>query len=154
MTPTLSQALPEDAPRLNQISLAAKMHWGYPRVWLNHWAKDLILTSDDWERQRIWKLENGPDIIGFCAFLAGREALEINHMWIAPPWMRQGWGRYLLEEALRRSPHPFSWIEVVSDPHAIEFYEKLGFVLVGEVESYPPGRMLPVLRRAAQPPAR
>ena len=140
-------ALPADAADLSRISVAAKAHWGYPRPWLNHWAKDLILTPDDWDRQAIWKLLLDTELIGFCAIADEGAIYSINHLWIKPGWMRQGWGRHLLAEAIRRSAPDPKPIEVISDPHALPFYLEQGFRQVGETESYPPGRMLPVLRR-------
>ena len=36
-------------------------------------------------------------------------------------------------------------IEVEADPNAVPFYERFGFVTEGKIESYPPGRFLPVM---------
>lgn len=72
-------------------------------------------------------------------FLVTMEATE--------EFMGKGLGRRLLEAALPlavKEPKP---IIVESDPNAEAFYAKLGFVTFDRIESYPPGRYLPVMRK-------
>ena len=60
--------------------------------------------------------------------------------------MAQGIGRRLFEHAVKSlRVRGIDQLTIISDPHAEEFYLKLGARRVGEVPSTPEGRLLPEL---------
>ncbi len=75
-------------------------------------------------------------IVGFATPLVVGDALELEDLFVDPDWMSRGIGRALVrdvvETARRRG---FSQIEVIANPHTVAFYEKVGFVVDGEVET-------------------
>jgi GNAT superfamily N-acetyltransferase len=75
-------------------------------------------------------------IVGFATSLDGGDGLELEDLFVDPEWMTQGVGRALvndvIETARRRG---FSQIDVIANPHALGFYEKVGFVVDREVET-------------------
>ena len=77
------------------------------------------------------------------------DTCELRQVWVAEPLRLQGIGRRLLAEAeaqaIRRGCR-----QLVLSTHSFQapqFYEKLGFAVVSEVEDYPSGHSQVVLRK-------
>ncbi len=136
-----------DLPVLNQISIRSKSHWGYPREWIEKWKDDLTVREKDLEQHTITVAESDGKVVGFCAIQELPERYEIMHTWLLPEAMGQGFGKQLLETALDNAISKPKPIIVESDPNAEPFYAKQGFVTFDRIESYPPGRYLPVMRK-------
>jgi predicted N-acetyltransferase YhbS len=67
-------------------------------------------------------------------------------MWVDPIEMRKGIGRALVHRICEEaSDRGVTLLRIVSDPHAVGFYERMGAVRVGESDSRPAGRRIPVL---------
>lgn len=138
----------EDLPELNRISLASKKYWGYPEQWLMHWKEDLTVTERHLKEQFLMLVANEDQILGFIAISENKDHYEITHLWVKPEHIGRGYGRSLVVKALKeycRNRHP---VFVTADPNAEAFYKKLGFETVGQEESYPPGRTLPVMKKS------
>jgi len=141
-----------DIPQLNPICLAAKRHWGYPETWIQHWLPDLTLAPDHFQTWRIYKLVLGQQPIGFCSIEEHPTFYEVHDLWLLPTHMGNGWGALLLKETISQvcqNPKP---IQLDADPNAMGFYRKMGFKTIGEVESFPKGRFLPVMQRPPNSP--
>lgn len=147
--PKVVLALVEDIPQLNPICLAAKRHWGYPEAWIQHWLPDLTLIPEQFESWRIHKIIWSQEIVGLCSIEEHAEFYEVHDLWLLPAYMGRGWGALLLQEAFTQTCKRGKPIQLDADPNAMGFYEKMGFTTVGQIESYPPGRFLPVMRRPA-----
>ena len=64
------------------------------------------------------------------------DTFELEDMFVDPDWMRQGIGRLLVRDAMviaLRQNVPR--IDVTANPHAFAFYENVGFVHDGRVET-------------------
>lgn len=144
-------ASPADAGLLTQISFISKRHWKYPEAWIEHWRETLTVTPDYVRRHAVYKLEKEDRIIGFCSVEKHPDYLEIGHLWLMPDYIGQGIGRFLLDQTLQAVAPPGVRIRVEADPNAEAFYLRQGFVRVGQIESYPPGRQLPVLEKTYRP---
>jgi GNAT superfamily N-acetyltransferase len=67
---------------------------------------------------------------------ADGQASELEDLFVDPDWMQRGVGRELVLDAVaiaRAKGVPR--IEVTANGHALAFYEKVGFVLDGVVET-------------------
>ena len=135
-----------DVPALNPISYAAKAHWGYPAEWMERWRPELELTAASFTEMQVFKLLLAGAPIGWCAVVETPEHYEVEHLWILPGQMGNGYGKLLLNEALAHTVQPGKPILVLSDPNAEGFYQHQGFVTFEQQESYPPGRFLPLMR--------
>lgn len=136
-----------DLPELNRISLASKRYWGYPDDWLEHWKDELTVTKKQLREQYVLLAENEAQVIGFIAIAQNEDHYEILHLWISPEHIGKGCGRSLLRSALNTYCQAVQPVMVTADPNAEAFYRKEGFQTVGRVASYPPGRMLPVMKK-------
>jgi GNAT superfamily N-acetyltransferase len=82
-------------------------------------------------------------IVGFASWLSAADAIELDDLFVDPDWMGQGVGRALVHDvvAIARA-RGVRRIEVTANPHALAFYEKVGFVVERQVQT----RFGPALR--------
>lgn len=89
-----------------------------------------------------WVLELDDKIIGFIIISLTREECHILNVAVALSHQRQGWGRMMLEHALkhaRRFGIGIAYLEVrKSNTRAISLYRKMNFQVVGERKGYYP----------------
>ncbi len=144
------EAIIEDIPMLNKISIASKKHWGYPDDWITHWREALTIHPSNFNESTILKAVLDNEIIGFCAVCETPENYEVLHLWLDPAYIGKGYGKALLTKVLAQVVVLSKDIIVEADPYAEPFYTKMGFVTFGQVAgTYPPGRVLPLMRRQA-----
>jgi GNAT superfamily N-acetyltransferase len=69
----------------------------------------------------------------------------IDKLFVRPDRIRRGIGERLLSAAMQWCRKKrVKKLYVISDPNAMGFYEKMGFVYIGEVKTSIAGRTLPV----------
>ena len=75
-------------------------------------------------------------VIGFATWLGTGDVTEIEDLFVDPDWMRRGVGRALVQDLIslahRRGVRR---VEVTGNPHASDFYERVGFTHDHEVET-------------------
>jgi len=78
-------------------------------------------------------------VVGFASARPVDDFLELEDLFTDPDWMRQGVASKLIEDIARRGLR----VEVTANPHAIAFYESVGFVVIGvaNTEGGPAPRM-------------
>ena len=138
---------PEDAAVLSRIALAAKRHWNYPEEWIVMWQPTLRVTADYIQKNVVYLWQSDDLPAGFIALSIDAESAEIDHLWVMPTHMGRGIGKSLLTRGLEfcrgKNLHTL-W--VASDPHASDFYRKMGAQLVGNEASVPAPREIPLLK--------
>ena len=137
----------EDLEALNEIAVKSKGHWGYPQSWMDHWMHELTIDEDEFSSQNIIVLEIDHQLAGFCSVIENEEHYEILHLWILPEYIRKGYGKKLLERTIELFVRTKKPIIVESDPNAEAFYHKQGFTKYDMIESFPKGRMIPVMKK-------
>ena len=83
-------------------------------------------------------------VVGFATYLISDGVAELEDLFVDPPWMRRGVGQALVMDiAARLQELHFETVEVTANPHAMPFYEHLGFVedRIVETQLYPAPRM-------------
>ena len=153
---TMIPAHADAAEVLTEIAVAAKSHWGYPPGWLNRWRKELTITPGYLAEHTAFSAVLDGRMAGFYALhLEAGEAL-LDHLWVRPSCMRQGVGRALFEhaEATARKAGA-SRLKITGDPHAEEFYLRMGAKLSGRQPAPMDDqeRFLPLFEKALPPPA-
>ena len=136
-----------DKPVLNKIILSSKMYWNYPKEWMAKWMDGLLLSDEDFTRQSIYKLQKSGQLIGLSAFMEYEKKYELTNLWLKPDFVGKGYGKFLLNETLKHITKKHKPIVLEADPNAEAFYASQDFTVIGQKESYPKGRFLPVMRR-------
>ena len=75
--------------------------------------------------------------------------IELEDLFVDPPWMRQGVGRELVLDAIAIGrERSFDRLEVTANPHAQAFCKNMGFVTnhIVETDLYPAHRMHKTIR--------
>jgi N-acetylglutamate synthase-like GNAT family acetyltransferase len=144
----IRKASTEDHPQLTRLAHDAKRHWGYPDHWIKHWEDALTITPEYIETNQVFVAEDGANIVGFYALIVAQDHADLDHMWVSPEHMGSGVGKALFIHAMRGAKgQNISEVEILSDPHAEDFYKKMGAYRTGESVSEVDGqrRVLPRL---------
>ena len=133
---TFRRAEVNDAARLTEIALAGKAHWGYPAEWMELWRYDLVVTPQYLRTEVVSIMECDGETVGFTGLSMGGKDRQVEHLWLQPKFIGQGFGRLLVDEALRLArKEGVRELFVSSDPNAEGFYLKMGAVRIGQ-EAY------------------
>jgi GNAT superfamily N-acetyltransferase len=75
-------------------------------------------------------------IVGFATTRDVGDTCDLDDLFVDPEWMRRGVARLLVSDAARLArARGRSRIEVIANPHALDFYEAVGFVADEAVET-------------------
>lgn len=140
----------EEAEMLSALCRRSKAHWGYDAAFLRLSANSLAVPRDLIARGCVLVAE---DASGTAAGIASIDALErqgdydLVHMFVEPGRIGSGVGRALFAAAAALARRAGAKrLVVLSDPHAADFYARMGARRVGEAPSDAvPGRTLPLL---------
>ena len=141
-------AKPEEAVALTKLAHESKRHWGYPDNWISHWKDALTITPEYIEANQVFVAEDDEYVIGFYALVVSDKRAELDHMWVSPDHLGTGIGKALFVHAMRSAKgQHLSEVEILSDPNAEGFYQKMGAYRSGESVSEVDGqpRVLPRL---------
>jgi GNAT superfamily N-acetyltransferase len=98
---------------------------------------EVLEYSDVWVRQgqtRVATCDGG--VVGFATAVPCEAALEVEDLFVDPDWMRQGVGRALMRDiATRARAGSVRRVDVTANPHALDFYRAVGFVVDGVEET-------------------
>ncbi|HKR21345.1 MAG TPA: GNAT family N-acetyltransferase [Pyrinomonadaceae bacterium] len=145
----IRSASPDDANTLTQIALDAKRHWGNPEHWIQHWAADLTVTPEFIRDNHVYVFEREGEIRGFYALSVNADKAELEHLWVTPALIGSGIGKELFLDAMERAAAlDVRDVEIIADPNAAGFYERMGAKQIGETDSPVDGlpRKLPKLK--------
>lgn len=145
------RARAEDAPILTRIAFAAKRHWAYPTSWIDRWADVLTVTRDYIEANPTFSASIDGEILGFYALQSHGPEAQLDHLWVLPAAMRRGIGRALFAHAEKTARAAgAATLQIEGDPHAVEFYRRMGAVVCGQraAPMDARARFLPLLQKA------
>lgn len=76
-------------------------------------------------------------LLGFSVVLPIRDGrCELDDLFVEPEWMRRGVGRLLVADLTARAAAAgASHVEVIANPNALAFYERLGFETTGQAST-------------------
>jgi GNAT superfamily N-acetyltransferase len=130
----------EDSDALTDLAHRAKAHWGYPASWMREWDAQLTIIPGYLEMHEVWVADRDGDVIGMCALEDRADRWSLEHVWVEPAAHGQGIGRSLVMTALNEARRRHTGVvELLSDPYARGFYEKLGARHAGDVPAPMPG---------------
>ena len=127
---------PTDFPVVTEIYRRASLHnTGDVAALLAH-PEGLILSDDGLVAGRTRVATHAGRIVGFATLQQVGGVAELEDLFVDPDWMRRGVGRLLVLDAVAMARRGnVARIEVTANPHALAFYENVGFVGDGRVET-------------------
>ena len=136
----IRRATADDADALSDLAHRAKAHWGYPAHWMREWDAQLTIIPGYLELHDVWVSERDGAIVGMCALEDRGDRCNLEHVWVEPSLHGKGVGRALVMHALSEArSRQVAAVELLSDPFATGFYERLGARRIGEVPAPMPG---------------
>jgi ribosomal protein S18 acetylase RimI-like enzyme len=94
--------------------------------------EQLVLGAEALEQHRTHVAEMHGSVVGFASWAAPDETVELEDLFVDPSWMRAGVATALvvrIVEVLRSQG--VSRLEVTANPHALGFYQAVGFRDIG-----------------------
>lgn len=125
-----------EAPLLTEIANQAKAHWPYTEAQLEAWREDLTVTGSYVAQSFTYVAEVDGSIAGFHSLFPtdSVSAWALEHLWVAPDFMRRGVGRALLRHAAAlAADHGVTHLTIDAEPYAESFYIACGAQRVGTV---------------------
>jgi GNAT superfamily N-acetyltransferase len=125
----IRDALVAEQPSLTELQRRASLHWDAYREQLLAHPDAIELPVEQIQHGLVRVAELGADIVGFAVLLQpARSACELDGLFVEPTRMRAGVGRALIDDASRIArERGATRIEVVANPEAVAFYQRLGF---------------------------
>jgi GNAT superfamily N-acetyltransferase len=128
---TVRQATPADAEAIAEIHTTARRE-AMPWLPVLHtdaetrvWVAEVVLVA-----QQVWVAEVDGQVVGYI----GVSDHDLNDLYVRPGWQRQGIGTVLLEQARAVSPDRLELWAFKRNAGARRFYERHGFVAIGETD--------------------
>lgn len=147
---TIRLARLEEAEALSALKLRSKAHWPYSEAQMAAFAQVMAVTSETLHDpdSEAYVVEVDGALAGYGRLAALDDGLYIDDLFIDPAYIGRGCGRALFDHMRDRAvAWGGHWLCVIADPHAVDFYARLGFVPAGEVDSEAiAGRRLPRMR--------
>ena len=147
----IRRACVEDADALTDVAVAAKRHWCYPENWIRQWQEALTITPEYVIENPTFVAAVDDEIVGFGAVQIEAGAAVLDHLWVLPQFMGRGVGRALFQHAeeIARASAAFR-MRIVGDPHAEQFYSRMGATLYGREPASMDGeaRFRPLLEKS------
>lgn len=147
----------DDASAMTELCLQSKQSNGYDDAFMSACRDELTVTPDALTEAMFWVVvpEGQPSVYCGCAALsldppaAGQVADtgEVHSFFVAPARQGNGIGRLMWNNLLAQACRlGLRRLHLDADPHAVPFYQAMGFEVIGQSASGSvPGRMLPLM---------
>jgi GNAT superfamily N-acetyltransferase len=117
----------DEGPRLKEIAIDAKCHWGYERERVRRWADDGDFTPDGLAKLTTFVAEADGRAVGWVSLLRKDARWWLEDLWVEPAAMGRGVGAALFGAAAAyarsRGARELEW---EAEPNAVGFYERMG----------------------------
>lgn len=140
----IRDAVPGEEQALEALQLRASLVWEEYRADLEAHPEEISVDEAWIAAVHVRVAERAGGIVGFSVVLPGEDgAVELDGLFVEPELHRGGVGRALVEDAAARAgASGAARMDVIANPRAVGFYERVGFVPVGEI----PTKFGPALR--------
>jgi GNAT superfamily N-acetyltransferase len=144
---------PSEAEALTALALRSKRAWGYDETFMSAVLPDMIVRPEYLrDEYGIVAEENGKPL-GYAILRIDSEGAFLRDLFVEPDRFRQGIGKALFAHVMEYARnHGAEKLRLVGDPNALDFYQRLGMVQIGEEPSIVGGgRMLPIMELGLYP---
>jgi|KBSSwiStaDraftv2_1062776.scaffolds.fasta_scaffold72215_5 GNAT superfamily N-acetyltransferase len=128
-TVSLRAARAGEAEALSALCRRSKAHWGYDQAFMALSHDALAVSIAAIEQGRVWVAVDQRDIaLGVAQLVpAGEGIVDLDKFFVEPAQINRGIGRALFGQAvLLARQDGFRMMTILSDPHASDFYERMG----------------------------
>lgn len=144
----IRSAKKDDVDELNRIAYESEAYWGYDMEYMKRFEGVYRVTEDYIITNPTFVFIESNLIIGFYSLLVHDEKAELELFYIKPQYIGKGYGKEMwnhLIDYCKRMDIKFFYL--VTSPQAKGFYEKMGAVVIDEVDSLlREGRKIPRLK--------
>lgn len=137
----------DDSEVLTKITKLSKAYWGFSEDILKEWEHLMTITPDYIEKNKVFKLIQNNQIIGYYSFFfIDEKIIKMDNLFILPEFIGKGFGKILMNDFLEKTSQlEINKITLDSEPKVENFYKNFGFVTVGQLESSLKNRFLPIM---------
>jgi len=135
MSVVIRDANDDDVPALRDVYRRASLsNTGDREILLTH-PDALVYVAPDGSQSRCRvALAESRALVGFATTTMGTDLLELEDLFVDPAWMRRGIGRSLIDDVVTYARSGgIDRVGVDGNPHALTFYEGVGFTVDGTV---------------------
>ena len=139
---------PEDLATASALGIRSKASWGYAPSAMAIFRRELTLDADALRACLAAKVAIRENKMAgyFTLKSSGSTAVELEHMFVDPDFFRSGIGTQLFRLAVGVArEHKATEIQLISDPNAVGFYQKMGARITAEHQSSIADRRIPVM---------
>ncbi len=131
---------------LNEFIRLSKGYWGYPKDFLDTFIEKWGLTENYILKNQVIVLEENNVKCGLFSFSqSNAEKVELDLFFINSQYIRKGMGKEMWKIANHyASEKKFEKFELIADPNAKGFFEKMGAKKIKTLETFP-GRFVPIM---------
>jgi predicted N-acetyltransferase YhbS len=133
----IRSARPSEREALEDLQRRSSLHWPMYREQLAGQPDVIELPGEQISAGLVRVAEQSGLVVGFAVLLErSADACELDGLFVEPDRMGTGVGRRLVEDAKRIArERGATRIDVSANPQAVGFYERVGFVSVGEAQT-------------------
>lgn len=145
---TIERATRTDSKTLTELTMRSKSHWDYSMQQIEKWRDDLTISKDYITEKEVYKLIDSENkIIGYYSyFLINEVKVKLENLFVEPKFIGCGYGKMLMNDFIERIRKTRTEkIILESDPNAENFYKKIGFKVIGKLETSIKNRFLPIM---------
>ncbi|RZJ42048.1 MAG: GNAT family N-acetyltransferase [Chryseobacterium sp.] len=143
------RAKPDDHQVLTDITKKSKAYWGYSAEQMEEWSDLLTITEEYIKTNEVYHLSINDVTIAFYSYLIlNEDSAKLDNLFVLPSEIRKGYGKLLMNDFLNKIRETtIKNITLDADPNAQKFYERFGFVKIGEIETSVKDRFLPIMEK-------
>ena len=141
------KAIGEDCKILTELTKTSKAYWGYSEEQIQQWNVFLTITKEYIETNSVYKLIEKGIIVGYYSYFSSdKTTVTLDNLFLMPNYIRKGLGKLLMNDFINRiKSENYNRIILNSEPHAEYFYQKIGFIKIGEFETSIKNRFMPIM---------
>lgn len=132
---------------LTDLTIQSKAYWNYSAEQIHEWLDDLTISAQYIDTHEVYQLTKSKVLIGYYSFfLSNEKEAVLDNLFVAPKYIGKGYGKILMEHFIETVRNLN--VEIVSlyaDPNSEIFYTKVGFKVIGQLETSIKNRFLPIM---------
>lgn len=137
-----------DINGLNRIAYESEAYWGYDQEYMDRFREIYRVTDEYIKSNPTFILSDEGRMVGFYSLKKNDNETEPDFFYIDPKYIGKGYGKIMWDSLIKYCKNEgIKSFTLVTSPQARGFYEKMGAVVVEEVESIlRAGRKIPKLK--------